>query len=303
MRYVTLLALLVLIATPVQAQDRVRTNKVSDPVSAEASRAFWLGKDHYDAGNFAQAVEQFRRAFALTNDPDLLYDIAQSYRKMDQCAAALDSYRSFLRAAPESPLAPQAEKQVAQLQSSCDVPAARPLEVAPTRDEHADNTRTSPKGDLSPKESPSPGDTSNAHLSVHPSSAKQTWALVLLTGGLVTGGIATGLEIWNHGRHDRWTAQDRNLAQGNINGETKPQWLVRQEANDNLDRSIETVQHEVLYLSIGAGTLIATSAIVYLLRPSETEQPRASAGPRIDISVQPLSFGPQRGVVSILGTF
>jgi len=298
------LALLLLTVTPVQAQDRVTNDPATgDSVNEEASRAFWLGKDHYDAGDFALALEQFRRAFALTSDPDLLYNIAQSYRKMAKCAAALENYRSFLRAAPDSPLAPQAAKQVSQLQSSCDVPVARPLSVAATGTEHAGNTGMLPNGDQAHEESRSLGGTAKANVSGQPSPAKQTWALVALAGGVVVGGVATGLEIWNHGRHDQWTARDQNLAMGNVNGESQTAWVVRQQANDNLGRSIDRVQLEVLSLSIGAGALLATSVIVYLWSPSEKKQPRASASPRINIAVQPVSVGPQPGAVSILGTF
>jgi len=119
----------------------------------------------------------------------------------------------------------------------------------------------------------------------------------------VAGGFATGLEIWNAARHDQWSAQDRNLARGNANGESQGQWLVRQEANDELGRSIEKVQLEVLSLSIGAGALLATSAVVYLWSPGEKKKPRASASPRINIAVRPVSVALQRGAVSILGSF
>src|SRR5271157_5843874 len=62
---------------------------------ADAEDAFWKGKRSYDEGSYAEALTQFQTAYRLTNDPDVLYNIAQTHRKMGRCALARDSYRRF----------------------------------------------------------------------------------------------------------------------------------------------------------------------------------------------------------------
>ena len=303
----SLMALAVLLVTvrQAQAQDSVPSGTViGKGIDEQAVQAFWKGKDHYDAGEFSQAVQEFQHAFSLTNDPDLLYNIAQSYRKMGQCAPAVENYRSFLRAAPGSPLAPQAERQAAQLQaSSCVVPVTSPPSAITSSSEHDNSIQALSSRDPSHEESQVSGSRLRKVSIVHPSRVRQTWAFVALSGSVVTGGIAAGLEIWNRGRHDQWTTSDRNLAQGVGYGESARDWLVRLEANDRLARSIDRVQREALYLSIGAGALLATSAILYLWAPSEKAHPSTSAKHRVSVSVRPTIEGPQRGIVTILGTF
>jgi tetratricopeptide (TPR) repeat protein len=63
------------------------------------------GAQHYNLGEYDQAIAAFKEAYRLSNDPSLLYNIAQAYRKKgaEFCEPALDFYRSYLRARPDDP--------------------------------------------------------------------------------------------------------------------------------------------------------------------------------------------------------
>src|SRR5512142_1593132 len=170
------------IATWVRAQESgVPPTMTREATASEAaSQAFWKGKAYYDAGEFSLAIEQFKLAYGLTKDADLLYNSARSYRKAGQCSQALDSYRSFLSVAPESQLADQAERQVTALRQKCDSqPSASPptgnahaASVAPSRAGTGTNAGAPPKrleGSV-----PQPIKTSELHPRSH---SADTWAI------------------------------------------------------------------------------------------------------------------------------
>jgi len=280
--------------------DATLGSDTTNAANQDASKAFWIGKEYYDRGQFNQALEQFQRAYALTKDPDLLYDIGQAYRKMGQCELALQNYRQFILVAPGSPLALQAQKHESALESACPVPhreqptaavhkEARPTAVArPTAAAplplSADRLETEPKASQQPRRIMLQG------------------SVVTLVAGLVAGGVATGIEIWNHGRFEQWRERDADLAKGTLPGELPAQWLVRQQNNDQLGNSINRSDSEVLVLGLGAGALVTTSAILFFLAPSDTE-PRMDVQKRLGVSWQPAILGSKFTGVSIRGSF
>lgn len=77
------------------------------------------GENQYNLGNFDKAVEAFKQGFSLeTNESKkavYLYNVAQSYRKADDCKNALFFYRRFLALKDNDtvkPLSPQKRKEV-----------------------------------------------------------------------------------------------------------------------------------------------------------------------------------------------
>ncbi|MEZ4363409.1 MAG: tetratricopeptide repeat protein [Kofleriaceae bacterium] len=71
---------------------------VAEPKTA--SEWFNLGDNHYNLGEFAKAIEAFRKAFEIEKDealkPIYLYNIAQSYRQAGDCDNAVFFYKRFL---------------------------------------------------------------------------------------------------------------------------------------------------------------------------------------------------------------
>lgn len=304
------------LATQAYAQAAASSSETrSEPNTSQIAReAFWKGKAHYDAGELSEAIDQFKRAYDLTGDPDLLYDIAQSHRKAGECSLALDNYRAFLRLSPQSSLAARAERQLAALQVTCEtqVGGAPPADyveqpiVEPT-------PAVVPATATAPNQAPPAADPHSFSVSEERSrgGALQAGALIALAGAAITGGLALGLEIWNENRHDEWRARDHNLEKGNAAGETDATWAVRQSANDEFGRSIERVDRTATYLSIGAGALLATSAVLYLWWPTMAPvtaptgehgavRSHAHRGGRARSSI---GVRPQQSGLAIIGTF
>ena len=248
---------------------------------ADAEDAFWKGKSSYDEGSYAEALTQFQTAYRLTNDPDVLYNIAQTYRKMGRCVLARDGYRRFTQLAPRSPLAAQAES----LAMSCSEPktdvTTSPInQPAPAIVAYGSVPTKANDSRLTPHDVPAQP-SSHAGL-----GTTRTWGVALVASGFVAGGIATGLAIWNRDRYQDWQNRDRELALGNAFNEPKADWVTRQASNDRLGQSIQRVDREVLLLSIGASALVvAASALLVAPRHEDAKfDKRVQADARLDNS-------------------
>jgi len=242
----------------------------------EVAQVFWEGKAFYDKQQYVQALDRFKRAYALTSDADLLYDIAQTYRQLGQCVPALDGYREYLRAKPQAPLAAIAQRQIEKLQGECERASEpqRPetaLVVAPS-------TEAAAPVSSAVEAPPSHSSAVRADPSENKSNeATRVLTIATLSGGVLAGGIAIGLAVWNENRYQQWSSVNRSLAQGLSPGEAPTDWLNRQRSNNSLARSVQRVDRETQVFSLGAMALIATSAVLYLWQPEATSRQRASA--------------------------
>lgn len=63
---------------------------------AEARRHFQTGGQHYQAGRFAAAIEEFRLAYNLYASPTILFNMAQAYRSDGQLVNAVATFRRYL---------------------------------------------------------------------------------------------------------------------------------------------------------------------------------------------------------------
>lgn len=86
-----MLVLAVLTALPALAQQTPR----------EQAKAFFVeGRARYAAGDFAEALEAFRKANALAPHPLMEFNIAQVFEAMDDLPAAIEKYRIYLGSNP-----------------------------------------------------------------------------------------------------------------------------------------------------------------------------------------------------------
>ncbi len=84
----------------------------------EARAAFTAGQAAYSAGRFSQALTDFQRAYELTNEPDLLYNIATVHDRLRHDAEALEAYRRYLAARPDSEDRANVEARIAVLEEA-----------------------------------------------------------------------------------------------------------------------------------------------------------------------------------------
>jgi hypothetical protein len=93
--------------------------------SAEAARQHYnKAVQLYDLGHFEDAIGEFEKAYEIKQDPALLYNLAQSCRRLGNHKRALDLYKNFLRRMPQTPFRPDVEARIASLQKLVDEEAA-----------------------------------------------------------------------------------------------------------------------------------------------------------------------------------
>jgi tetratricopeptide (TPR) repeat protein len=91
-------------------------NKTGD--RAAAGEAYREGQRQYDLNDFAKALELFKRAYTLYDEPALLYNIAQCYRQLGDEEQAIKFYKSYLRRMPEAPNRDAVSQLLAGLEKS-----------------------------------------------------------------------------------------------------------------------------------------------------------------------------------------
>lgn len=129
---------------------------------------FDQGQTAFVQKDFETAIGKWKESFRLSNEPELLFNIAQAYRLSGDCVKALATYRQFLSAVPMSEQRPIAEEHVRDLSLRC-----------------------------------SPARVVRSDTPLEPEEPHQDAGRAMKTAGLVTGGtgvvlLATGLVLGRH---------------------------------------------------------------------------------------------------------
>ena len=82
----------------------------------EAKDHYDRGMAHYELGEFAAAVDEFKAAYALSQAPGLLFNLAQASRLNKDYEQSLHFYRSYLRVRPEAANREDVEKRITELE-------------------------------------------------------------------------------------------------------------------------------------------------------------------------------------------
>lgn len=142
---------------------------------SEARRHFFDGRNAWDAERYADALELWNRAYALSPRPVLLINIANAWLRLDRPMEAVNAYRRFLTVAPDdAPERAEVETWVAALEGA---PAADPLLLAAPP--------TAPRFDP---------------------LAGRFWTWVALGGAALSGALATGLYLDAESRYGAMAA-------------------------------------------------------------------------------------------------
>jgi hypothetical protein len=83
---------------------------------------------HYQLGEFPQAIDEFKIAYAASRAPGLLFNMAQASRLSKQYDQALFFYRSYLRARPDAPNRADVEARIIEVDA---LARQHPLEPPP----------------------------------------------------------------------------------------------------------------------------------------------------------------------------
>lgn len=103
----------------------------ADP-AANARQHFQAGEAHYRAERYAQAIDEYRAAYAALPEPAFLFNIAQAYRLGGDTTQAIEHYRRYLRLVPAGRAADAAREHISAMGGT---PEPAPVDTAPPHNE------------------------------------------------------------------------------------------------------------------------------------------------------------------------
>ncbi len=102
-------------ARPAHAQTAAPASGVSDQKKSQAKAKYEQGVELYRNERYADAVQLFLEADALSPSAALSFNIARAYEKLADDAATLRWYRNYLRLNPEAPNAADVRQSIQNL--------------------------------------------------------------------------------------------------------------------------------------------------------------------------------------------
>jgi tetratricopeptide (TPR) repeat protein len=131
MRLVAAMAGFALVLAPSLSFAQAKPASASDQ---EAAKAHYLaGSAYYEQADYADAVREFNEAYRLSKRPDLLYNLAISYERLDQFDHAIDALQRYLVEKPEAQDRALIQSRIENLEKRRDTPKppAPPVAAAP----------------------------------------------------------------------------------------------------------------------------------------------------------------------------
>jgi len=117
------------------------SEKAATSPEQAAEAAYEAALARYDSGDTVGALAAMQQSFALSQRPELLYNIARLEREAERCRASLADYRLYLERVPQGRYRQAAEQAVTELASEC---ASADSETAQTPSEPAAPPRAVP---------------------------------------------------------------------------------------------------------------------------------------------------------------
>jgi hypothetical protein len=117
-------------------------------VAADKKKAkshYKLGLEYQKEGQYLQAADEYRAAYALTPRPELLYNIARAYQLGGDRKNATDYYQKFLDQVPEGEAADEARQFLAQMAREADEEERARKEEARRKQQEADEAEAKRK--------------------------------------------------------------------------------------------------------------------------------------------------------------
>jgi tetratricopeptide (TPR) repeat protein len=230
----------------------------------------------YDLQKYQEAIDEYQKAYEISGDPPMLYNIAQAYRLADQPSEAARYYRRFLQRMPNARNREDVERKIADQEKLADqrrkvepvVPPPPPTTTPPTKPPPIVEVKPPPAvvppqpppPQLPP---PPPPETSHARAVVG-------WSLI--GAGLIVDGVAAFEGYRARQKGDQLT-RDSMM--------TPPK---------TFDPAVETAGKNAniaaIALGIG-GTAVAIAGAIVLISGGSSEPTEKGATPVAHVSVTP----------------
>jgi tetratricopeptide (TPR) repeat protein len=212
------LAVVLLLAAPALAQ-----TPGSAEAKAKAKDHYRSGGSHYDLGEFADALNEFKEAYRLYEEPTFLFNIGQCHRQLGQKEPAIRFFKVYLSKSPNAPnkadvrdmisklevaLAEERKSQSGKPQGTIEPPDSHVTEPKPEakpepKPEVAPEAKPEPKPEVKPEVKPQPVVVEKAPEK----PVYKKWWLWTAVGVVVAVGVGVGLGVGLSSSNDTPTAK------------------------------------------------------------------------------------------------
>ena len=112
--------------SPASSAPDVSTKKPAPSATdTEAARdLFWQAHQRFEAQDYATALDLFERSYALSPQPEVVFNIALTHEHLGHCEQALEAYDRYLTAAVAGADRERASEHEAALAKRCGPPPA-----------------------------------------------------------------------------------------------------------------------------------------------------------------------------------
>jgi tetratricopeptide (TPR) repeat protein len=189
-----LLIILCLVASATPRLASAADNKV------QAKEAYKEGTRLFDIGEYKQALEAFKKAYLLYEEPAFLFNIAQCYRQLDDKPEAIKFYKTYLRKQPDSPKTADIQSLIANLERALQEEQAarkKPPEGTIQPGTPPPPTAAPPPATVQQPTTP-PAAPAVAVQETPPKQEKpvyKKWWLWTIVGGVAVAGVAVGVGV------------------------------------------------------------------------------------------------------------
>ncbi len=254
-----------------------------------AKALFAKGNEHYNLGEFVQALEQYRRAYRAMPLPPFLFNIAQCHRKLGQHGDAVTMYQSYLAGVPDAQNKTLVESLISESQTklaeeqkvaaAADVAQREQARIA-TEKQSAEEMRRAKEAEAKAAAERTQAARIAADRDLYNKHPARTWAYVGAGVGAlaIIGGGVFGMR-----------ARDAQMAFDDAGCGDPSELLTQTElttCRDDRDRGQRSAMYSNILL-IGGGAILATSVLVFVLDPGNVERHEQS---RAQLRVTPTSI-------------
>jgi tetratricopeptide (TPR) repeat protein len=225
----------------------------------------------YDLQKYTEAIDEYQKAYEISGDPPMLYNIAQAYRLADQPAEAARYYRRFLQRMPNARNREDVERKIAdqeklaEQRKKIEPVAPPPPPPPPTKPPPIVEVKPPPPETVKPPPPPPPPPPAE------PSHARAVVGWSLLVAGVIADGVA-GYEAY------RAKQKGDQLTSDSQKGKV---------FDPSLETSGKNANIAAIALGIGGTALAVTGIIVLATGGSSPEEAEKPATPVARLTLTP----------------
>lgn len=265
---------------------------LDDAPTERAKALFAIGNRHYELGEYAQALDIYKKAYRAKPLPAFQFNIAQCHRKLGQHREAIAMYQAYLASVPNASNADLVNSLIDESKNQLAAAELAAAEAARLEAEKktAEEARLAAEAARKAKEAEAAAEAERrkqvqAKLEAerlrelektynrHPA---RPWMIATGVLGLATAGAGGYFGI--RSRQHQSSFDDASCG----TTETLPQSVLDQ-CRDDLDQGRKDARLANILMGTG-GAIVAASVLVYIIDPGNIERPRQE---RTNVAISP----------------